>query len=65
MAYYFLFAVFPFFLFLTTVIGYLPIPHLLDYVLSSAARMLPSGQPALHGRANRLYSLLVGTRSTT
>ena len=42
MAYYFLFAVFPFFLFLTTLIGYLPIPHLLDYVLSSAARMLPS-----------------------
>ena len=42
MAYYFLFAVFPFFLFLTTVIGYLPIPHLLDYVLHSAERMLPS-----------------------
>jgi len=41
MAYYFLFAVFPFFLFLTTVIGYLPIPHLLDYVLNSASRMLP------------------------
>jgi len=42
MAYYFLFAVFPFFLFLTTVIGYLPIPHLLEYVLQSAARVLPS-----------------------
>lgn len=42
MAYYFLFAIFPFFLFLTTVIGYLPIPHLLDYVLQSAARVLPS-----------------------
>jgi membrane protein len=41
MAYYFLFAIFPFFLFLTTVIGYIPIPHLLDYVLNSAARMLP------------------------
>jgi len=41
MAYYFLFAIFPFFLFLTTVIGYLPIPHLLDYVLQSAARVLP------------------------
>jgi membrane protein len=41
MAYYFLFAVFPFFLFLTTVIGYLPIPHLLDYLLNSASRMLP------------------------
>ena len=42
MAYYFLFAIFPFFLFLTTLIGLLPIPHLLDYVLQSAARMLPS-----------------------
>jgi membrane protein len=42
MAYYFLFAVFPFFLFLTTLIGILPVPHLLDYVLKSAARMLPS-----------------------
>jgi len=42
MAYYFLFAVFPFFLFLTTVIGYLPIPHLLEYVLHSAQKMLPS-----------------------
>ena len=42
MAYYFLFAIFPFFLFLTTVIGLLPIPHLLDYMLQSAARILPS-----------------------
>jgi membrane protein len=41
MAYYFLFALFPFFLFLTTLIGYLPIPHLLEYMLSNAARMLP------------------------
>jgi len=42
MAYYFLFAVFPFLLFLTTVMGLLPIPHLLDYLLQSAARILPS-----------------------
>jgi membrane protein len=41
MAYYFLFAIFPFFLFLTTVIGYLPIPHLMDYLLQSAQRVLP------------------------
>lgn len=41
MAYYFFFAVFPFFLFLATVIGYLPIPHLLEYVLASAAKVLP------------------------
>jgi membrane protein len=41
MAYYFLFAMFPFMLFLTTLIGYLPIPHLLDYLLGNAQRMLP------------------------
>ena len=42
MAYYFLFASFPFLLFLTTLIGYLPIPHLLEYILNSAASFLPS-----------------------
>lgn len=47
MAYYFLFALFPFFLFLTTLIGYLPIPHLLEYMLSHAARMLPGQAFAL------------------
>ena len=41
MAFYFLFAMFPFFLFLTTVIGYLHIPHLLEYVLNRAERLLP------------------------
>lgn len=41
MAYYFLFAMFPFFLFLTTLIGMLPIPDLLEYLLSRAATMLP------------------------
>ena len=41
MAYYFLFALFPFFLFLTTLIGYLSIPHLLEYLLEHAATMLP------------------------
>ncbi|HJV36124.1 YihY/virulence factor BrkB family protein [Geomonas sp.] len=41
MAYYFLFALFPFLLFLTTLIGYLPIPHLLEYLLNSAAQMMP------------------------
>ena len=40
-AFYILFAMFPFFLFLTTVIGYLHIPHLLEYVLNSAERLLP------------------------
>jgi len=41
MAYYFLFAMFPFFLFLTTLIGLLPVPDLLEYLLSRAATMLP------------------------
>lgn len=41
MAFFILFAMFPFFLFLTTVIGYLHIPHLLEYVLNSAERLLP------------------------
>jgi len=41
MAYYFLFALFPFCLFLITVVGYLHIPHLLDYVLNRAESLLP------------------------
>ncbi|TGU74752.1 YihY/virulence factor BrkB family protein [Geomonas terrae] len=41
MAYYFLFASFPFLLFLTTLIGYLPIPNLMEYALSYAAKLLP------------------------
>ena len=40
-AYYMLLAVFPFVLFLATVVGYLPIPHLPEYVLRRAASMLP------------------------
>ena len=47
MAYYFLFALFPFLLFLTTLIGYLPIPHLMEYLLIDAARMLPAEAFAL------------------
>lgn len=47
MAYYFLFALFPFTLFLTTLIGYLPIPHLLEYTLDKASRMLPGEAFAL------------------
>ncbi|ACM20951.1 ribonuclease BN family protein [Geotalea daltonii FRC-32] len=41
MAYYLLFALFPFFLFLTTLIGYLPIPGLLDFILTTMQRFLP------------------------
>ncbi len=41
LAYYFLFALFPFFLFLTTLMGYLPIPDLLDRLLDMLGQMLP------------------------
>jgi membrane protein len=41
MAYYFLFAMFPFFLFLTTLIGLIPVPNLMEYLLTQASTMLP------------------------
>ena len=41
LAYYFLFALFPFCLFLTTLLGYLPIPDLLDRLLETLGPMLP------------------------
>lgn len=41
LAYYFLFALFPFFLFLTTLLGYLPVPNLLDRILELLAQFLP------------------------
>jgi membrane protein len=41
LAYYFLFALFPFFLVLTTLLGYLPIPNLMDRLMEMLAQMLP------------------------
>ena len=41
LAYYFLFALFPFFLFLTALLGYLPIPNLLDRILGFLAQVMP------------------------
>jgi membrane protein len=41
LAYYFLFALFPFFLVLTTLIGYLPVPNLMDRILEMLGQMLP------------------------
>jgi membrane protein len=41
LAYYFLFALFPFFLVLTTLLGYLPVPNLLDRLMETLAQMLP------------------------
>jgi membrane protein len=41
LAYYLIFAVFPFLLFLATLLGYLPIPNLMDRIMESLARLLP------------------------
>jgi membrane protein len=41
LAYYFLFALFPFLLFLTTLLGYLPVPNLMDNIMLLLARALP------------------------
>lgn len=41
LAYYFFFALFPFFLFLTTLVGYIPIPNLTDRIMELLAQILP------------------------
>ena len=41
LAYYFLFALFPFFLFLTALLAYLPIPNLLDRIIGLLAEVMP------------------------
>src|SRR5262249_42097090 len=41
LAYYLLFAVFPFFLFLTALLGFLPIPNLLERIIAGLAMILP------------------------
>jgi len=41
LAYYLIFAVFPFLLFLATLLGYLPIPNLMDRIMASLAQLLP------------------------
>jgi len=41
LAYYLLFAVFPFVLFLTALLGYLPIPNLMERLLTALATLLP------------------------
>jgi membrane protein len=42
LAYYFLFALFPFFLFLTALLGYLPIPNLMDQMMDLFGQVMPS-----------------------
>jgi membrane protein len=53
LAYYFLFALFPFFLFLTALLGYLPIPNLMDRIMGLLAQVMP-------GEALRLVEENVG-----
>jgi membrane protein len=60
LAYYFLFALFPFFLVLTTLLGYLPIPNLLDRLMDMLGQMLPG--EALQLVQNNLHELVSGER---
>ncbi|HWP46720.1 MAG TPA: YihY/virulence factor BrkB family protein [Candidatus Limnocylindrales bacterium] len=41
LAYYFLFALFPFLLFLTSLLGYVPVPDLMDRILELLAKVVP------------------------
>jgi membrane protein len=47
LSYYFLFALFPTLLFLTTLVGLLPIPYLLDQLIGYIARVLPADAASL------------------
>ena len=47
LAYYLIFAVFPFLLFLATMLGYLPIPDLMDKIMDYLARLLPGDTATL------------------
>jgi membrane protein len=60
LAYYLLFALFPFFLFLTTLLGYLPIPNLLDRMMEVLAQVLPGD--ALRLVQENLHQLVTGER---
>jgi membrane protein len=60
LAYYFIFALFPFFLFLTTLLGYLPIPDLLDRLLETLGQMLPG--EAIRLVQDNLRQLVSGQR---
>jgi membrane protein len=60
LAYYFLFALFPFFLFLTTLLGYLPVPNLLDRLMDMLAQMLPGD--ALKLVQDNVRELVTGQR---
>ena len=60
LAYYILFALFPFFLFLTTLLGYLPVPDLLDRIMEGLAQLLPGD--ALRLVQDNVRELVTGQR---
>lgn len=47
LAYYFLFALFPFFLFLAALLAYLPVPNLLEQILTLLASVMPGSAVTL------------------
>jgi membrane protein len=60
LAYYFLFALFPFFLVLTTLLGYLPVPNLMDRLMEMLGQMLPG--EALRLVQDNVRDLVMGQR---
>ncbi len=60
LAYFFLFALFPFLLFLTTLLGYLPVPNLLDRIMELLAQLLP--RDALVLVQDNVRQLIMGQR---
>ena len=60
LAYYFLFALFPFLLFLVTLLGYIPVPDLLDHIMLLLAHALP--REALTLVQDNVHSLVTQPR---
>jgi membrane protein len=60
LAYYFLFALFPFFLVLITLLGYIPLPNLMDRLMDMLAQLLPGD--ALHLVQDNVHDLVTNQR---
>jgi membrane protein len=60
LAYYFLFALFPFLLFLVTLLGYIPVPNLLDHIMLLLTQALP--REALTLVQDNVHSLVTQPR---
>ena len=58
MSYYFLLALLPLLIFLSAMLGYLPIPNLFDQLLKDLGR---DGAPAGYADGGRILTALVGT----